>query len=72
MNSKEGREFRRTVGVDDTETVQDMTTKKQSRKKVPQRIVEDGKSVSEMSGLTNYSSETKASQHRKEPKSAIG
>ena len=71
MNSKEGREFQRTVGVDDTETVNDMTTKKQSWKKVPQQIVEDGKSVSEMSGLTNYSSETKASLHRKELRNTV-
>ena len=66
MNSKEGREFRRTVGMDDTETVQDMQEKRKAKSKIPSQVGVDDNSVrSEMSGITNYSSESKASQHRK-------
>ena len=68
LTSKEGREFRRTVGLDETETVTSMTKKRPIRKsKVPEQVGGDAKSVrSELSGLTNYSSSTKASLHRKE------
>ena len=72
MTSKEGREFRRMVGVDDTETVNNIQVKKKAKPKIPQQVGGEERSVrSELSGLTNYSSETKASQHRKELRSQV-
>ncbi len=72
MTSKEGREFRRTVGIDDTETVRDMQEKRKAKHKVPTQVIEDDRSTrSEMSGLTNYSSASKASEHRKQLRSQV-
>ena len=45
MTSKEGREFRRTVGLDDTETVMDLQAKRKSKTRVPTQVTEDAKSV---------------------------
>ena len=72
MTSKEGREFRRTVGLDDTETVLDMNEKRKPKARVPTQVTNDAKSVrSELSGLTNYSSSTKASLQRKELRATV-
>ena len=72
MTSKDGREFRRMVGLDDTETVMDMHKKRQPKAKVPTQVTNDDRSVrSELSGLTNYSSSTKASLQRKELRATV-
>ena len=66
MDTKGKRESKRILGQADEETIKDLTKKKESkRKKIPSEIA-DFKSVnSEMSGLSVYSSSTKASLHRK-------
>lgn len=72
MTSKEYREYRRTVGIDDTETVQDIQAPRRPRSSnapPPEVGMNDNKSV--MSGLTNYSSESKASQHRKDLRAQV-
>ena len=67
MDTKGQRESRRITGLDETETIQDLTQKKKARKKknVPIEVSEDKSIRSEMSDLTKYSSNTKASQERK-------
>ena len=71
MDSQCEREFKRTVGLDDAETVVHLADRKASRKKkIPEQVNSD-QSVSEMSGLTNYSSASKASQARKEMRNTI-
>ena len=66
MNSKEKREYNRTVGIDDTETVKDLNQKKEKKTKPPKEVDRDDQSCrSEMSALTLYSSDSKASQQRK-------
>ena len=72
MTSKEGREFRRTVGLDDTETITDLKTKRKPKSKVPTQVTGDARSVrSELSGLTNHSPSTKASLQRKELRATV-
>ena len=68
MGSKAEREFQRIAGLDDAETVADLAKRKTAKPKpVPRQISSDDRSTkSELSGLTNYSSESKMSQHRKE------
>ena len=72
MDSQCEREFRRTVGLDDAETVVDLKAQKRTRsKKIPAQVGSDKSVQSEMSGLTNFSSASKASQHRKELRKTI-
>ena len=72
MDSQCEREFRRTVGLDDSETVANLGTQKTSRrKKVPKQVGSDGSVQTEMSGLTNFTSASKASQHRKDLRKTI-
>ena len=72
MDEKVTREFRRTVGLDDSETVVDLGEQKKKRSKAVPTQIGSGDSVhSEMSGLTNFSSASKASQHRKELRKTI-
>ena len=73
MDSKDEREFKRTTGLDDAETVANIAVRKRAKPKpVPQQIASDDRSLrSEMSGLTNYSSESKMSQHRKELRRSV-
>ena len=74
MTSKEQREYHRTVGIDDTETVKDLNKKRSSKtpSKPPIEVDRDDRSCrTEMSALTLYSSESKASQHRKQLRAEI-
>ena len=71
MDSQGQREFLRIVGLDDSETIVALGKKKPSRKKVPAQVGSEGSVHSEMSGLTNFSSASKASQHRKELRKTI-
>ena len=72
MDSQCEREFRRTVGLDDAETVVDLKAQKRTRsKKIPAQVGSDKSVQSEMSGLTNFSTASKASQHRKELRKTI-
>ena len=72
MTSKDGREFRRIVGLDDTEKITDMKKKRKPKTKIPSQVTGDARSVrSELSGLTNYSSSTKASLQRKELRATV-
>ena len=74
MDSKAYRESRRILGLEDTETVTDLKTKKKKKTKkkdVPAQINESQSVVSEMTGLTPYSSASKASQQRKELRNQV-
>ena len=74
MTSKGEREFKRTAGLDDSETIANLNQRKSAPgpKRIPQQIESDDKSTkSEMSGLTNYSSASKMSQHRKELRQTV-
>ena len=73
MGSKAEREFKRIAGLDDAETVANIAERKPAKPKpVPRQIASDDRSTkSEMSGLTNYSSESKMSQHRKELRRSV-
>ena len=72
MDSQGHREFLRIVGLDDGETVADLGASKPTRTKtVPTQVGSTHSVQSEMSGLTNYSSASKASQHRKELRQTI-
>ena len=72
MDSQGQREFLRIVGLDDGETVADLGASKPTRTKtVPTQVGSTHSVQSEMSGLTNYSSASKASQHRKELRQTI-
>ena len=65
MDTKGKRESKRITGMDDEETVLDLTKKKAKSKMVPQEVEDSRSTVSELSELTKYSSSTKASQERK-------
>ena len=65
MDTKGKRECNRITGIDDEETVLDLTKKKAKSKMIPQEVEDIRSTVSELSELTKYSSSTKASQERK-------
>ena len=66
MNSKHKRESRRIMGLNDEETVKDITKKKVKKKTpVPFEIQDDGSAASAMSALSVYSSSTAASNEQK-------
>ena len=74
MDSKAYRECCRLVGINKAETVVDMKTRRKAKKgtgKVPTQINDSGSLVSEMTGMTVYSSQTQASKHRKELRSKV-
>ena len=74
MDSKAYRECCRLVGINKAETVVDMKTRRKAKKgtgKVPTQINDSGSLVSDMTGMTVYSSQTQASKHRKELRSKV-
>ena len=73
MNSKHKRESRRIMGLNDEETVTDITKKKPKRTApvVPTEIKDDGSAVSAISGFSVYSSSTAASKERKNLRNQI-
>jgi len=74
MDSKAHRESRRILGLEDVETVTDLKKKKKKKtrkKDIPSQISEAQSVVSEMTGLTQYSSASKASQQRKELRNQV-
>ena len=74
MDSKAYRESRRILGIEDTETVADLQKKKkkkEKKKEVPIQIHESQSVVSDMTGLTPYTSASKASQQRKDLRNQV-
>ena len=74
VSSQVARERERMLGINDTETVIDMTKKKVrvTKKAVPKNVQNDANSViSGISGNTDYSSNTQASKERKKLRSNV-
>ena len=74
MDSKAYRESRRVLGLEDSETIGDMKKKKKKKPKkkvIPAQVSEAQSVNSEITGLTPYTSASKASQQRKELRNQV-
>ena len=75
MDSKGKRESKRVIGLDDAETVNKTLKEKKQRKKkkspVPAEIADSQSVTSDLTNDTKYSSQSKASAHRKELRSKV-
>lgn len=75
MDTKGYRECKRMLGLEDTETVADIRKRRKPKNpdnaNVPTQIDDSQSMVSEMTGMTNYSTASQASKNRKKLRSQV-